>query len=165
MGVTVTGALDTSEMFMRLDTTAKERVVRALIKKAGELRRLAIKMAPVDHGNLEAAIKMSPEEYGGRERDGLGRYTRTEIKVYIDMNMAVPDRAGWGGSKNKKVGDYAYEIHEHLTPNGPDQLGPRSKQKDGTDGVRVGGGFMTRAAEQIESGIDAELTKVLAEIL
>jgi len=63
--------------------------------------------------------------------------------------MPIPGRPG------KTVGDYAYEMHEHLTPVGPLQLGPLSSAK--ASGATVGGGFLTRAMEQEAQGLIQEL--------
>ncbi len=158
MGVKVTGVTSTEEMLLRLDSTARRRVLRELIARGKELRDLAIKMAPIDHGNMEKAIKMRPEEGAGQARDDLGRFTRTEVEIYIDMEMPIPERPG------KVIGDYAYEIHEHLEPMGFMRLGPKSQQKqDGNPGFRVGGGFLRRAADEVDKTIDAELARVLDE--
>ncbi|UUZ75526.1 hypothetical protein LP414_27810 [Polaromonas sp. P1(28)-13] len=161
MGVHIEGLFAAEEMLMVLDSTVKKRVVRMLIKKGDQLRKLAIKMAPVDEGNLEKAIKMRPDpgEPGGRERDEAGRFIRTEVEVYIDMDMSIPGRPG------ETVGTYAYEIHEHLTPMGSKNLGEKSNIKQlGSADVEVGGGFMVRAADKIEEGLDQALQAALEEI-
>lgn len=157
MGVKVTGIGDVSDMIMRLEATTRRRAVKKLQEKGVEMRDLARKMAPVDDGNLEQAIKMRPETIGERPRDELGRFARTEIEVYVDVDMPIPDRPG------KVVGDYAFEIHEHLTPAGPLQLGPRSEEKNQNNGgVEVGGGYLDRAAAEIEKGLDAAFNEILS---
>lgn len=165
MGVKIQGMLDVQGMLMRMDTTTKKRVVLKLIQKGKELKELAIRMAPVDEGNLEHAIKMTPEEGGhgstrlrsdGSDGKRKGTFLRTEVEVYVDMDMRLPNRP-----KNT-VGDYAYEIHEHLSPMGHKNLGEKSILKQlASPGVLVGGGFMTRAADQIELGLDAALREAL----
>lgn len=155
MGVRVEGLFDVQEMLLVLDSSTKKRVVKTLVKEGKKLKALAIRMAPVDEGNLEKAIKMRPDE-DGRERDGAGRFVRTEVEVFIDMDMSVPDRPG------RTVGDYAYEIHEHLTPMGPMNLGDKSNIKQlGSADVEVGGGFLVRAADKIEEGLDQALQEGL----
>lgn len=148
MGLVVSGMLNVEQMLLNVDMNTKKRVTSKMWVKANEIRELAVRMAPVDEANLEKAIKVSPET-PGRARDEAGRFTRQEIEVYIDMNMPVPGRPG------KTVGDYAYEMHEHLTPMGPLQLGPLSAAKE--SGVQVGGGFMTRAMEQLSAGVITDL--------
>jgi len=76
MPVTVSGAHSLDEMFLRLDSTAKRRVKTKLVEKAYQLRDLARKMAPRDHGNLEEAIKVRGDEAA---RDSLGRFARVEV--------------------------------------------------------------------------------------
>lgn len=151
MGVTVTGALSTQEMLMQLDTTLKRRSVALLIHNAKKVQEIAKQMAPRDEGNLEDAIKVDVTN----ARDDLGRFARREVTVYIDMDQPVPERPG------VMVGDYAYEVHEHVTPMGTKNLGEESQRKQGQSQYTVGGGFMTRAAEEI----DAELNMTLAELI
>jgi hypothetical protein len=157
VGVKVIGTLGVEEMLMVMETTAKKRVVRKLWEAGEKLRQIAVKMAPVDEGNLEAAIKIRPDAPDQRMRDAAGRFLRTEIEVYIDMAMDVPKRPG------KTVGDYAYVIHEHLSPMGSMNLGEESILKQlRTPEFEVGGGFLTRAADKVEEGLDAALNEALA---
>ena len=150
MGVTVAGLMDVENLLVRVDMNTKKRITLVMVNNAIKIKDLAIKMAPVDEANLEKAIKVRPEN-AGRIRNEAGQFQRQEIEVYIDMNMAVPGRPG------KRVGDYAYEMHEHLTPLGPLKLGPKSQAKNGTNGVQVGGGFLTRAAEQVTQTLMEEI--------
>jgi hypothetical protein len=152
MGLRITGADSTESMLRRLDSTGRRRVVRELWIQGKRLQNLAIRMAPRDEGNLENAIKISPES-PERVRDAGGRFVRTEIEVYIDF-MAD---AGAGHT----VGEYAYEVHEHMFPMGYKQRGPGSLAKQAGQRETVGGGFMDRAAEEIEKGLDKALRDVL----
>jgi hypothetical protein len=159
MGAKVSGIINTEEMLLRLDSTAKRRVVKVLVKRAEQIRDLARKMAPVDEGNLEEAIKLRGDAVG-RTRDEFGRFQRTEVDVYIDMDAPVPERPG------HTVGDYAYEMHEHLTPMGPMQLGPASVAKQEGQQEQVGGGFLERAAEEVvAAGMEEELMDILRDIV
>jgi hypothetical protein len=145
MGIVVTGAIEAQEMLLNIDSNTKRRAFGAILEGAKEIQELAIKMAPIDKGNLEEAIKI---DEGGSGRDAAtGRFTRKEVSVYVDMSMPVPDRPG------KTVGDYAYEMHEHLTPVGPLQLGERSQEKQEGSSVVVGGGFMERALDALKERI------------
>lgn len=165
MGVTVQGLIDTEEMLLLLDTTAPKRVVKALVKAGKDLQKLAIKMAPVDEGDLEKAIMLRGDT-AGRERNAAGQFTRTEVEVYIDMDKPLTPVANRPSRDGKTVGDYAYEIHEHLSPVGSWNLGPLSNQKQmSSPDVVVGGGFMTRAADQIETGLDGYMLEALAGLL
>lgn len=149
MPITVSGLVEAEALVARVDTTARKRVTSKLYKKAQDIQTLAIKMAPVDVGNLEQSIKIRPENPGRMRDEETGRFTRQEIEVYIDMDMPVPERPG------KTIGDYAYEIHEHLEPSGPKQLGEKSREK--SSGAEVGGGFLTRAMEELAEGLIGEL--------
>lgn len=162
MGVKVQGLLGAEDMLLQVESTGRKRVVRKLIREGEKIMHVARKMAPRDFGNLEHAIKMTPdpETYTGRERDDGGRFTRTEVTVYVDMDAPVPERPG------KTVGDYAYEAHEHITPMGPKNLGDHSVEKQlMTPDVEVGGGFMERAANLVEEGIDEALQEALGELM
>lgn len=151
MGLKVENLLGVEEMLLLVETDTKRRVVKSLFKAGRKIQQMAIKMAPIDHGNLEKAIKMLPAESGGRERDELGRFTKTEIQIFVDMGMPIPERPG------KTIGDYAYEVHEHLTPRGNWNLGDKSNQKQlGSPDVIVGGGYMDRAADLVASDNDIE---------
>jgi hypothetical protein len=156
MPLKVTGIIDTQTMLLNVDTTAKKRVRAMLIRRAYNIRDMARKMAPVDTGDLEKGIKIAGDVSGAR--DALGRFSRVEVEVYIDMNAPVADRPG------KKLGDYAYEMHEHLTPYGRLQLGEKSRAKQGGSDVTVGGGFLERAAEMFEKAIDEELLDIVRDL-
>lgn len=149
MPIVVSGFAGVDALLVRVDMDTKKRVTSKMWIKAKKIQELAIKMAPLDEANLEKAIKVSPETPGRARDEATGQFVRQEIEVYIDMEMPVPGRPG------KTVGDYAYEMHEHLTPMGPLQLGPRSLEK--SSGAQVGGGFLTRAMEQEAEGIIQEL--------
>lgn len=160
MPLKVSGIIDTEQMLINIDTTAKKRVRAALIRRALSIRDRARKYAPRDvgaaGGDLEKAIKVRGD--GARERDDLGRFTRVEVEVYIDMDQAIPLRPG------KVVGDYAYIMHEHLTPYGLLQLGPQSRAKQAGQREQVGGGFLERAAADEDSAIEAELLDILRDL-
>lgn len=125
-----------------------------LKKCATEVRDLARKMAPLDKGNLEKAIKIRYEGTqgaGGRFVKGGGTYS-----IFIDGTMPVEGREG------KTVGDYAWEQHEHLEPYGPWKLGPKSEQKQRENpSILVGGKFLERAIEELRAKINKRLAKVV----
>lgn len=157
MPIKVTGIVDTENMLLNIDTTAKKRVRAALIKRAYGIRDLARKMAPVDTHGLEKGIKVRGDVAGAR--DQLGRFTRVEVEVYIDMEAPVADRPG------KKLGDYAYEMHEHLTPYGRYKLGEKSRAKQSAQpDILVGGGFLERAAEFFDADLESELLDIVRDL-
>jgi hypothetical protein len=160
MPVTVEGI---EELKLLIQQTGEKAVKGALdqMKIAGvEIQELAIKYAPVDKGNLEAAIKTDVE--GGGRNEDTGQFQRKEVSVYIDMDMPVDDP---GRKHQATVGDYAYEIHEHLTPVGPKQLGPLSREKQAGQSEIVGGGFLERAGNDLEEKILADVTRAVVEII
>lgn len=156
MGVKVTGAMAVEQMLLDVEATAGVRVFAALKKGAKEVQSLAIKMAPVDEGNLEESIKTDVSAQG---RDSLGRFGQKKVTVYVDVDMPLPQEPG------RTVGDYAYEIHEHQTPYGPIPLGKKSQAKnDSNGGIVVGGKFMERAAEAVSKDIDVALSEMMGLI-
>lgn len=159
MGAKVSGVLETDVMLLRVDTTAKKRVVRELFRQARKLRDTARKMAPRDYGALEEAIQMT-EEGVGRQRNEAGQFVRTEVDVYIDMEHPAGDPA----RPDAVVGDYAMEVHEHMEPYGEMQLGEKSLEKQTGQQEVVGGGYMTRAAQSLDVDFDAALELALADL-
>lgn len=154
MSVTVDGLYSLEEMFLTLDTTTKKRVKSVLIKEALAVQALAIKMAPIDHGNLEKAILVRGAELGAT-RNELGQFSRVEVEVYVNMDMPIKERPG------KTIGDYAYEIHEHLEPAGGLQLGPKSQRKQSNNGgIVVGGWYLDRALQEVDGKIDLALVEI-----
>jgi hypothetical protein len=154
MPVKVLGLVGAETMLLNVDTTAKKRVRRSLVTHAHKIRDLAADMAPRDEGALEKSIKVQGDTLE-RTRDDLGRFTHTEVEVYIDFDMPHPERSG------KTVGDYAYYIHEGLQPRGSWEPGDESKKKEKQVGVQVGGGFLDRAAIALDKSLDAELVEIV----
>lgn len=122
------------------------------MRKIGlEIRDKARENAPVDKGDLEKAIKM--RDAGGGRSGSSGRFLRKSIEIYIDQEMSSSDGSG------KTVGDYAYEMHEYLTPYGSLNLGPKSVSKQAFTGGLVGGGFLERAIDEISETLMERLVK------
>jgi hypothetical protein len=105
---------------------------------AMQIQAAARQFAPVDHGDLEAAIKVSDPV-----RSGSNAVSRT---IYIDTN----------GLTRTDVADYAPVMHE-----GSYKLGPKSQAKAAALGVMVGPKFLTRAANLVFPRI----TKAIAAAL
>lgn len=156
MGVKIDGMVEVEAMIFRIDTTLRRRAIAKIVANATELQQLAIKMAPVDHGGLEGAIKV--RVIGGGRSSDSGRF---DVEVYIDGDMDCKDPK----RPNTKVGDYDYEVHELVRPQGFKELGDRSKEKQANNGgVIVGGGFMTRAAEELDEKFTMSLGEILDEL-
>lgn len=148
MGVKITGVLSTVQRLESLTEDYGDRARRALEKGAKDVQELAQRQAPVDEGNLEAAIKLD-HDYQGVNR-------RKRFFVYIDDGMPVP------GSPGKTVGDYSILMHENLAPYGTFGLGPRSQEKQAANpDVTVGGKFLERAGEELADEIRERVIKAL----
>lgn len=139
MGVKVSGIEELRLLLEQSGEKAVRGVFNKMVEEAGQIRDLARQYAPVDEGNLEAAIKVEVE---GGGRDDRGRFVRKAVAVYIDPNTPAED--------GKTVGEYAWLMHEHLTPYGPLQLGERSQAKQSGQSGMVGGKFLERAASERE---------------
>lgn len=79
-------------------------------QKMTEVQKEAVKRAPLDHGDLEKAIKLDKNNQ------------RRSWTVYVDESM--PDDTG-----KYTIGDYATWLHEAVY-----ELGPKSRAKGLTDG-------------------------------
>jgi hypothetical protein len=115
---------------------------------------IARQMAPRDKTNLENAIKV---RFEGTDRNALGQFVKGggAYVIYVDNDVPIE------GRKGKTVGDYAWEMHEHLTPAGPLNLGLESIEKQKGSNVVVGGKFLERAAEAMRGDILTRLAKVV----
>ena len=149
MGMEIEGADRLEFLLTQLGEKASAGVVDQMRKEAIAMRDLARKFAPVDHGNLEEAIKV--QTLGG-ERDNAGRFTRKSFSVFVDMNMK--------GHDGRPISQYAYLMHEHLTPYGPYNLGPNSQAKQEGQREMVGGMYLERAAVEVSEGIMNRLIQV-----
>jgi hypothetical protein len=142
MGVKMTGFTELSATLKQGGETVR-RAVRERIKKEGpSIARLARKMAPVETGDLEDAIR-SVQSYDG---DHNGR---------LMAEVGVMDYGD--------VGDYAVEMHEGLQPfgDGTYNLGPDSAAKQIGQTEIVGGKFLERALEERSAQF---LPEIIADI-
>jgi hypothetical protein len=115
-----------------------------MVQEGTQIRDLARKMAPVDEGDLESAIKI--RSVGGG-RNSKGQFAKKEIEIYVDDAQPTSDGKG-------TVGEYAYIMHEHLAPYGVYKLGIRSQEKQlANPDVMVGGKFLERAVDEIGQGL------------
>ena len=117
MGVEVDGVEELMVLLRRAGQKAAKGALDQMRKEAAEIQQLARQMAPVDEGDLEKAI-VTREVGGGR--DESGRFASKSI--IIEVNGDAPaglDKEG----RPRTVGQYAYIMHEHLTPYGVFKLG------------------------------------------
>lgn len=153
MSIQIEGLDNIEDLFIEIQNEAPKRVVKEMIAVAKDIQKLAVQMAPIDHGYLEEAIKLDVS--GGR--DDRGRFARQVVSVFVDQEMPAEGL--------KVVGDYAYFIHEHQTPMGPVPLGPRSQEKQRGTSVVVGGGYLERATQQIEEEVEERVSDKLRDYL
>jgi hypothetical protein len=140
MGIQVEGIDQLRVLLTQGGQKAVRGVIEQMRKEATAIKDKAQEMAPLEFGNLEQAIKM--REVGGG-RNSFGQFSRKSFEVYVDGEMPVPERPG------KRVSDYAWEVHQHLTPYGMKKLGEWSQAKQSTSNEVVGGGFMERAVAKV----------------
>jgi hypothetical protein len=152
MGMTLEGADEAMALLYQTGHRVTRGVVGQMRSEAEAIQKLAKKYAPLDHGNLEDAIKV--KTLGGG-RDELGRFMRKSFEVSIDMNAT--------GHLGESISKYAYEMHELLLPYGAGgfNLGKLSRQKDAGRGV-VGGRFLERAVSEVSNGTMNRLIQVAA---
>lgn len=136
-------------LIQQLGEKAAVGVAAQMEKEAIAISDLARKFAPLDHGNLEAAIKV--QTLGGG-RNARGQFERKAYSVFVDGNMKAYD--------GRPISRYAYLMHEHLTPYGPYELGKNSVAKQEGQSEMVGGMYLERAAAQISEGIMNRLIEV-----
>ena len=158
MPVTFSGLVETEVMLMEISMNTKKRVTARMYKTALKIQERAKQYAPLDRGYLEHAIKIYPESEPAGTRDELGRFSKKDIAVFIDMDESIDERPG------KTVGDYAYIMHEMLEPAGVMQLGPESAAKQSGSGLQVGGWFLTRAANDFAVEMMDEISEDLIEL-
>lgn len=159
MSVQVTGADELKYLLRQAGERAVKGAFDQMRKEAKRIESLAKQMAPVDEGDLEDAIQMV-ETGGGR--DNLGRFSRKSITIEVDMNASAGvDSQG----RPRTVGAYAYTMHEHLTPYGEFRLGKKSRAKQASQSVMVGGKYLERAMEEVMPGLIERVVKHVREEL
>lgn len=156
MSITVTGIDELRYLLEQGGQKAVRGVVDQMRKEAEAIQKLAQEMAPLDLGNLEEAIKVR-ELGGGRSR--MGRFQKKSFEVFVDGDMPVPERPG------KHISDYAWEMHQHLTPYGFLKLGKHSQAKQEGSKEVVGGGYLERAVQKVSERMMGRLIDVARSLL
>ena len=151
MGLHLEGDTELAILLSQAGDRATKGVVDQMRREAERIKELARRFAPIDHGNLEKAIKLATL---GGGRDAMGRFARKSFEVYIDMDAVAYD--------GRTVGRYAYVMHELLLPYGAGgyNLGPRSRMKQNSQVEAVGGRFLERAAEEVSKDMMNRLIDV-----
>lgn len=152
MGMRLEGADALRALLTQGGARVTKGVFEQMRKEAESIKNLAQKYAPVDHGNLEDAIKV---HVVGGGRNARGQFQRKAFEVFLDMNAK--------GYKGEPISTYAYRMHELLLPYGAGgfNLGKKSRDKDGGQGI-VGGRFLERATAEVSKGIMNRLIQVAA---
>lgn len=138
-------------------------VADATLKEAaGELRDKARDMAPIDYGDLKAAItvrRLGAQGAGGRFVKGVSNY-----EVYVNNDAPVHDKQGVDS-----VGEYAWLVHEHMgwasQPN--PQFMPSQESVDAglEKGVEAGGKFLERATLELKVKFEERLAAIVLKYL
>ena len=119
---------------------ASKSVNDALMQSMQLIQKESIARAPVEHGDLERAIKLSNDGY------------RKSWSVYVDMTM--PDNTG-----KYTIGDYAPWLHD-----GQYKLGPASEAKNSSG--KVGRKFLEGPfQEAVDAGLTDSLQKILNDAI
>lgn len=112
------------------------KVKEAVLKSTEDVVFIAQEMAPELTGKMVSAIEMKDQRHDlGWARQGV---------IWIRPTV-------YNTPFHKRVGDYAYGVHQNVTPGGTKGLGPNSLIKaartNNYDGIGVGGLFMNRALQ------------------
>jgi hypothetical protein len=160
MGVKVEGAEQLMFLLKQGGSKAMKGALDQMRVEAKEMAELAREMAPVDEGDLEKAIKV--RETGGG-RGSSGQFRRKELVIEVDGDMpAGTNKEG----QTVTVGDYAYEIHEHMAPAGTRyNLGPKSRAKQASQRTVVGGKYLERALVEKEKGLVNRVVEAVTDAL
>lgn len=149
MGIEYSGFDELQANLRQIGPRAERAVTRQMRAEAYRIADLAKRFAPIDEGPLEDSIKVLQENGG---RDARGRFTRASFSVYVDVYEQ--------GSHGAMIADYAYRMHEHLTPYGPLKLGKQSRAKQAGQSEMVGGRYLERAVEEVSDGLMNRLIQV-----
>lgn len=159
MGVEVDGIEELKFLLRQAGAKGGKSAFRQMKKEAMEIRDLARQMAPVDEGDLESAIVVN--EVGGGRDEETGRFMQKALVVEVDGDQPVGDTSK---GEARTVGDYAYIMHEYLTPYGRFKLGKRSRQKQALNpSVMVGGKYLERAIAERENGMIGRIIEAVRD--
>ena len=162
MGVEVEGVETLMYLLQQNGAKAVRGAAQQMRVEAEDIRDLARRMAPVDEGDLEAAIRVVAT--GGGRSEETGRFVR---KSYvIEVNGDHPAGISREG-RESTVGDYAYLMHEYQAPYGNVyRLGKKSREKQNSDpSVIVGGKYLERAVDQISQGMIGRIIRAVYDEL
>lgn len=121
-----------AEQFRQSISRTRRESKKIMREVANDILLASQQMAPLDDGELEQAHDIS-----------IVRLNRDDMLLEIGVG-------GWVGGVN--VDEYAWIMHERLSPYGDLNLGPRSILKNALNPAnrKVGGKFLERAADEYE---------------
>ncbi len=134
MGIQMTYSKGTLEGFLNQTGAKAMRGISNVMRQAAvRIRDLARDYAPIKTGLLQNSIDYMTIRDGNR---------RNSYVVYVDMEATKMISKG----KIRELGEYAFLMHEGLSPYGSGRykLGEKSATKR-AGGKKVGGRFLTRA--------------------
>lgn len=138
----VTGITENILRLRNIGPRVHENARKTMHAAADRIVALARKMAPVDEGNLEAAIQKQIA-YDASNRGRL----MIDVVILSEVNGVA-------------VEDYATFMHE-----GVYKLGPKSEAKQAREGVVVGRGFLDRAAEPEKEKLQQRMIGVVDDAI
>jgi len=134
----------------------------ALRQCADELRDRARDMAPIDYGDLIAAIqirRLGAQGAGGRFVKGVSTF---EVFVNNETPVKDPDKLRHGVDK---VGEYAWMVHEHMgwasQPNPEFMPSEQSVLHGQARHAEAGGKFLERAAAELKAKFEERLAQIV----
>lgn len=160
MAIKVQGVEDAVSLLKRVESEAPKAAFRELYRVGEKVRDTAKLMAPYKEGWLTDAIKIDPEDPNTpAERGRNGQFLAKLVTIYVDEYAP--------GEDGRLVGDYADKVNEEVRPAGDLNLGEGSQEKQAgnPEGEEVGGAFLDRAAEVVESELDFLLQMSLGGFL
>lgn len=134
----VTGIKENMQRLRNIGETVQENARKNMHRAAARIEKTAKMMAPVDQGNLEAAIK-TVKTYEGRGR--------LAIDVMVDT-----------ASGPERLAIYAIVMHE-----GEYELGPKSLEKQASVPVIVGNRYLTRAGDEERDRLNSLMIDIVED--
>lgn len=161
MGFKSQGADKLKLRLQRIGAGLPNAVDNELRNIAYEIQQKAKDMAPIDYGDLRSAIRV--RRYGMQGEGGRFVKGRSVYDVLLDMNQPVrdPDKLEEGYTR---VGDYAWEVHEHMGWGNKRRVLMPSKKSVAAGlaaGVEAGGKFMERALLDVATKDDGILVRLI----
>lgn len=139
---------------------------------AHELRQKARDMAPIDYGDLKAAIQLRAHAAAGVKATG-GRFTSLrDWTVFVNNEYPVRDK---DKPESTVVGDYVWLVHQYMgygntqgyLPGSGKPFNPsdESRREGERHGVEAGGLFMERATEALREDFQKRMASIIRKVI